>query len=606
MNNLQAKSVKPRWIFGIIAALVMTFFALYPQINLMILRGADYNGAFASNDTDEAAYAAYLQALIDDRPRKNDPYAGRDESEKSQRPETLFSVQFLPPYLIAIPARFLGLNASQTLIFVAAIAAFLTTLVLFWLIFLITGKSEFAAIGALAVLCFGVLASGNGAIQELFGRGSAYPYLPFLRRYIPAVPFPIFFAMFGFLWLTLKSDVRRDKTIFAVCGGLSFAFLVFSYFYLWTTAAAFLFALTAIFLLIRPPNWKREFCYLMLANVIAVLSLAPYFYLLSQRDKSADSVQHLLVYSHAPDVARNSIVICWLVLLACLFGLWKQKISIDDSRLIFLLALICVPLIVFNQQIITGFSLQPFHYEFYIVNYLAVLVIILGFDILLKKFSAIFLRRTVLAVTFSLITFWGFAEVYLANRVFDKINISRDEMIPVTNYLVTLSKQNSGYDKESVTLNFDLTQADNQPTFAPQAVLWARHQHIFAGVSWEENKRRYFQSLYYLNVSTEKLKQNLKKAEIESCIALFGWDRFNYNLSVNARPLTDDEIQEAAINYETYQEDFDKVQSVNPQISFVIVPVNRKADFSKINLWYDLDEGETKGSYILHRATPKK
>src|SRR3954447_6136886 len=87
-----------RWRFGIIAGLFLAIFSLYPQFKLIYNRGSDWNGHYAYNDIDEVAYASYLKALIDGRPRKNDPYTGRDDAPDSPQPESLFSIQFVAPY----------------------------------------------------------------------------------------------------------------------------------------------------------------------------------------------------------------------------------------------------------------------------------------------------------------------------------------------------------------------------------------------------------------------------------------------------------------------------------------------------------------------------
>ncbi len=71
---------KVKWRFGILAGVVLLVCAMYPQLKMWYLRGADWQGAYAYNDIDEVAYASYLRALIDGRPRKNDPYTGRDDS----------------------------------------------------------------------------------------------------------------------------------------------------------------------------------------------------------------------------------------------------------------------------------------------------------------------------------------------------------------------------------------------------------------------------------------------------------------------------------------------------------------------------------------------
>ena len=124
--------MKLRWRFGIIAGLFLAVFSLYPQFKMVYLRGAEWNGHYAYNDIDEVAYAAYLKALIDGRPRKNDPYTGRDDSPEKPQPESLFSIQFAAPYTIAIPAWILGVGAPWAMTISGAVAAFLTALAIFW------------------------------------------------------------------------------------------------------------------------------------------------------------------------------------------------------------------------------------------------------------------------------------------------------------------------------------------------------------------------------------------------------------------------------------------------------------------------------------------
>src|ERR1044072_9827043 len=95
---------------GVIAGIFLAIFTLYPQFKMLYLRGDDWQGHYAYNDIDEVAYASYVRALIDGRPRKNDPYTGRDDEPNKPQPESLFSIQFASPYMIAIPARILGVG----------------------------------------------------------------------------------------------------------------------------------------------------------------------------------------------------------------------------------------------------------------------------------------------------------------------------------------------------------------------------------------------------------------------------------------------------------------------------------------------------------------
>src|ERR687886_122993 len=98
-----------RWRWGVAAAAGMTLLALFPQVYLWAERGRAWQGANAYFYTDEPAYAAYVNALVDGRPRRCDPYTGDDDAAAAPLPESLFSIQFVPAYMVALPARAFGL-----------------------------------------------------------------------------------------------------------------------------------------------------------------------------------------------------------------------------------------------------------------------------------------------------------------------------------------------------------------------------------------------------------------------------------------------------------------------------------------------------------------
>src|SRR5918999_5371987 len=121
------------WKWGALAALAMTVVALYPQINLWLARGNDWHGSYVMTQGDEVMYSAYINALIDGRPRKNDPFNGRDAVPGLPAYESLNSIQFVPAYLVALPAKAFGLTASTAFIWLLGVAAFTSTLAICWL-----------------------------------------------------------------------------------------------------------------------------------------------------------------------------------------------------------------------------------------------------------------------------------------------------------------------------------------------------------------------------------------------------------------------------------------------------------------------------------------
>ena len=218
------------WKFMVWGAIAMTVLSLYPQLLMWSSRGREWNGTYAEIHGDEWVYSAYIQALIDGRPRRNDPYTGRDDRPGDPQPESLFSIQFVPGYLIAAPAKLLGLSSSTAFIILSILAPFLACLGIYWLIFNLTQENKLAAAGSVVVLCLGGLAAGEGIIHLLVS-GYQYSFIPFLRRFEPSAPFPLFFLFCTFVWKSIQHEAMHARR-WATAAGLTLVLLIFSYFFL--------------------------------------------------------------------------------------------------------------------------------------------------------------------------------------------------------------------------------------------------------------------------------------------------------------------------------------------------------------------------------------
>ncbi len=597
--------MKLRWQFGIIAGIFLVVFMLYPQFKMLYLRGDDWQGNYAYNDIDEAAYASYLRALIDGRPRKNDPYTGRDDAPDNPQPESLFSIQFAAPYTVAIPARVLGISTPWAMTLTGAFAGFCAALVLFWLIGKITGDSWLAMAGALVVLCGGALAAGEGAIGGILEIGQTYPYFPAFRRYIPAVSFPFFFALCALVWLLVTTADLRKRIVYCVLASGCFAFTVFSYFYHWTTAVAWLICVVGLWLIVRPEGFWKDFKAFIALGAACLFSLIPYAVFLSHRSQTMDDVQ-LLVYTHAPDPARFPEYISLVVLIMLAAGILLKIIELKERPTLFAASFALVPIVVFNQQIITGRSLQPIHYQVFIGNYVAALALVVTFGILWRKVSLDKPLVSKIALSFIalLAIFWGFVECHYTVGVIDDLNIVRDKVMPVAQRLEELAKSETN-PHQSTALVFGMIEGDDLPSIAPQNVLWARHQHVFAGLSWQESKERYYQYLYYSNFDESSLENNLRNGDFVSMIALFGWSRHTNRLSSAAQPLTYQEITEEARRYGEYRKNFNAKTAANPALSYIIVAPDWGVDFTNVDIWYERGSGEKIGEYTLYKVKLK-
>jgi hypothetical protein len=599
--------------FGVAAGIFLAIFCLYPQMKMLYLRGDAWNGHYAYNDIDEVAYASYVRALIDGRPRRNDPYSGVDDRPGEPQPESLFSIQFAAPYSVALPARVLGVGAPWAMIVSGAVAGFVAAAAGFWLIFAFTRSNWFALAGSLVTFAGGAVFAGEGAALELFFDGFSYPYFPGFRRYIPAMAMGAVFVLFAAVTVLLtgargtsaetvdgKPGPGYRGFLVGVAVG-AFAFCVFSYFYIWTTAAAWLASVFILWVLFRPEGFRSDLKLLGLVAVGWLAALIPYAFLLSHRSQTMDDVQ-LLVRTHAPDLWRMPEYVSVVCLLMLAVAAAKRRLGVRDGRFLLALSFALVPLIVFNQQVLTGRSLQPIHYQVFIGNYVAGLALVLtvatliGLDYSGRKAWV----NAAAGIAACIAVAWGLVECHYTVRVLDDANVERDLALPVAKRLEQLARHADEPQRQTV-LAFDMIQSDDLPSVAPQNVLWSRHQHVFAGLTWEQNKERYYQYLYYSNVDPEGLDYLLKN-DFVSQIALFGWGRHTDRLSFDAKPLTFREIGEEVARYRDYLNNFDRATASSPLISYVVVNDEAGTDISNLERWYELDEGEKVGKYTIFRA----
>jgi hypothetical protein len=598
-------SGRQKWKWATGAAIVMTLLSLYPQFLMWSSRGREWNGSYAQVHGDEWFYSAYIQALIDGRPRRNDPYTGRDDSPGSPQPESLFSIQFVPAYLIATPARIFGVSSSTAFILLAFLTPFFASLALFWLIQNLTQNYRLAAAGSIVVLCFGALAGGEGAIHLL--RDSVqYAFLPFLRRYQPGAAFPLFFVFCTLVWKCLQAP--RRSLAWAIAAGIVLDVLIFSYFYLWTSAVAWLACLAILWLVAYRKDFLKHAASFVTILLLAIAALVPYALLLSRRSATMDTGQKLTL-THVPDLFRAPELLGLVVILVIIVAAVRGTISWRTPELLFAASFSLLPFSVFNQQLITGRSLQPFHYESFIANYVtlvgAFVIVVTIFRSANNPHATMPHRSANRLVVVALL--WACLEVVVIPRHFiGKDNQFIDRVAAVGDRLRELSKGEvpTGYvgsNPRPLVLATDNRVSMILPTFAPQAIFWAPNfdlLHLGDG----ESRERFYQFLYYSGVDAQRFTNELGQPMGNIAAAAFGHERVLPDLAVNASPITSQDIASEVAHYESYVTSFDRAQAKRYPVSYVVVPTDDNLNFSNLDQWYERDSGETIGNYRLYRV----
>ena len=597
------RSKSDKWKLAIWGALAITLLSLYPQFVMWAVRGREWNGSFAETDGDEWAYSAYVQSLIDGRPRRNDPYTGREDRLGHSAPESLFSIQFLPAYLIAIPARLTGVTASTAFIVLAVLAPLFSYMAIFWLIGSLTEDHGLAAAGSLAVLCFGALVTGQG-LQHLYGYNSLF----FLRRYEPLVPFPLFFVFCIFVWRSLTTESRSAIT-WALAAALTLDALVFSYFYLWTSAMAWLGCVALLWVISRFRDIRKVVWPFVTILLLAFFSLIPYVLLLSQRSTTMDSGQKLAL-NHVPDLLRVPELLGLGMIALLVYGALCRKVNWRAPENLFAASFALMPFIVFNQQVITGRSLQPFHYEAFIANYSALVAAILvavtvwrGTEPLKQRLS-----QRIVARVFFIAIIWGVIEVVAPTKLIVRIGQYTDRAAAVCQRLGQLAKEDKtaiekagASDLPPLVLASDDKIALILPTFAPQALLWESHFE-FLDLSPSERRNRFYQYLYYTGINDITFRRELNQRNGTFAAAAFGHERVLPIQSVLSKPITDEEITMEVRDYQEYVSSFTQEQVTQHVLSYVIVPADGRIDLSNLDRWYGRDKGELIGDHILYRV----
>lgn len=599
-----------RWKWGVVAAVSMMLLSLYPQVHFRIRRGSQWNGSYAAIEGvgDEVAYSAYVNALMDGRPRRNDPYTGYDDEIKNRQPESLFSIQFVPAYFIAVAARALGISAAMAFIALTPVAAGAASLALFWLFVLVIKDESLAAAGTIVVLCLGTVAGGHGLFIGLFGGEPLYNYLMFLRRYQPAASFPLLFLYCAFVWRSLTAKQGSASALNATVAGLIFALLVFSYIYLWTAAAAWLAGLALLWLATRPSAWRATLTSLGIIAAASLVALIPFVSLCTQRAATINDVQALEA-SHRPDFLRLPEIIGIAVLLILALHVRRRLVSPHNHIALAAASFALMPFLVFNQQVITGRSLQPLHYEMFAANYSALIAVVLLVAVWLNTREAPpawWSRKALLWIALAAFEWGGYETLTAASRSLE-FDRRLDEARPVALRLEQLAQVEkpggTANQIRATVLSADLLAADGLPTTAPQGVLWAPHMMVFSGVTATESKERFYQYLYYMGVDSKRLKEILiGESEYGFVAGLFGFERAIKGLSLNPKPITHAELDSELDQYTKYCGSFDLERARRIRLSYLIVPEGDKHDLANLDRWYERDAGERVGNYMLYRV----
>jgi hypothetical protein len=596
---------KRTWIFALLPVLAMTVLAIYPQVTLWVAQGRDWDGSFFASNDDEVAYAAYVNSLLEGKPRRNDPFLATEDTTAVPLSESLYSIQFIPAYSIALPSRLLGLSSSSAFVVLMFLMAIASSLAVFKLLYEITSDRPLSMAGVLVVLCLGTAAAYEGELRIWMQQQILCDFFPFLRRYQPGFAFPIFFVFCVTVWRALTGDDQKKRLIYSITSGVILAVLTFSYFYLGTAAAAWLVCLTLIYLVFKRDSRAVVLKNAAIIGAIAVPALIPYAILLSRRSANLDHVQ-LMVHTRMPEFGWTSLVIV-VIVAALIFICLKTGISKLTNRAIFALSFALTPLLLFNQQVITGRSLQPVHYELFISNYIVLLAFVLMLSLVTQHFArgseTHQLRWAVAAL--ALFAFgWGTWESTASAGRKTEYSVLRDEAGRAIKYVKAQESSKPGGNQVVVFSN-NFVVTGYVPSIAYFRPLWNPHTSSASGVTLAENKRLFYLYLYYSGYDKQGVASALADGLFEARAALFGSERALPALGQDKRPITYGEVEREAQAYADFAANFQREHAASPTLSYLVFNDGGEPDFTNIDKWYHREDARMIGIFKVYKVRLK-
>jgi len=597
------------WQWCALTSLAFVILAMIPQIHFWVVRGSQWNGAFTVVQGDELLYSAYVNALIDNRPRRNDPPTGRDDHPEAPLPESLFSIQFIPAYAIAFFAKILGVSASTAFISLLGVEGLLASLSLCWLFTSLTGDKRFAAIAILFVLSFGALAGGHGLVWLILKPDVRVVGLPFLRRYEPGVPFPLCFVFCTLIWKAFTASSNRAIILTASLGGVVIGALIYSYFYLWTAVFAWLACVAILWLITRWADKAKVVRVLIAVAVPLAAALTGYGYLLSRLSAAAEKAT-VLNFTHEPDLVRVPEVIGAFILVVLIIAVRKGRVLLSDPALIFTASFALAPFLIFNQQVITGRSLQPFHYEIFIANY----IVLAGLVMLVKLLNLAITARTAFLVVLLCLT-WATVEVVVPSPVRANKDVKLDQIVPVLRRLNELAVTDGTWQglrehgkTSSVVFSPEFGISRLLPTWAPQGLLTGTGSGVFQGLSQAQRKEWIYLHLYYSGKDESYFREILNDRIDDPYLtyfvnsSVFGPERILLFLGWKPQPVSQPEIESEVAEFESFLRSVSRSDVSKRPLTHVITRADDSFDFSRIDQWYERDNGERAGEYVLYRV----
>jgi len=397
--------------WAIAMAILIGVIITSPHVYFQITQKDFYKGIAFGGTSDEVVFLMRIQEVRDGHYL----IANNSWAEGKDLP---YLAPPLAENITSFTGQIFGLNLIDTITLDRFLFPAFVFLLIYVLIYQFTKRKSISLIASVTVL-LSINLINPIRVWNLFFYKQTYADFMLFSRLISPIHLIFFFGFLLLFWFFLQKKQWAYGIFSGILLGLSF----YEYPYTWTFLFAFLGCLILIFL------YKKEWTKIkdiILIIIIALLVAVPYFWNLWR------AIHHPLypeltsrfglIKTHNPQVGALVLILLAIFLL---FFSRKQK-----DRYCFCLGLVLTPLVVLNQQIITGMIMIPDHYHWYFHGPLMIIfIIIIFFELLERKINNLTLRRIIFSSLIILILFINFYNAWVIQTSF----YERQEPIAIEN-----------------------------------------------------------------------------------------------------------------------------------------------------------------------------
>lgn len=349
--------------------------SVLPQIMFVFKAGDSYRGINIAATDAEDFYASRIRDVYDGHYLIGNSFL---QSGKNLP----FIAPFLPELIIGSVGRFSHLTVSSIInVFRFLCPAALFLLLYFFLLKLFGRKS--LALSAPALIFFlSSLLNSSRSIFYFFAGGLADNNFLYYSR--PVHPEISSLFLFGFLSV-FYSFFLNGKKIFGWLSLIFFGISVYIYPYLWL----FLAALLGVFLIWAAvkknwPRFKQLLMILLGGLALSFFYFINYFAAIKHFSYPGVVLSYNLISTHQQVISGLILVSLGLLAIMYFYGR-EEKIK---KAVVFLGLAVISLLVVLNQQLITGYWLQPGHFHWYITKPLFFITAVLFLVFALERLKA--------------------------------------------------------------------------------------------------------------------------------------------------------------------------------------------------------------------------